>query len=103
MPQPLDIALGLELSPERTSAIEAVRAYCSDENSVEFWDRVKRVEDICQRWDLSPALASRAADIVSPYLSPDGERGHEAVFDADINALMAALGRAFKGDDSVQS
>jgi len=94
MVKPLDIYLGQELSAERKTAIEAVAATGLDDNEFEFWDRVQRVQDICGRWDVSPAIVAQAIDFIWPYVSPDGEYGHMIVADCDLNGLLAAIARA---------
>lgn len=98
MPQPLDIALGMEISKERRAAIEAVKlSDCKDENSIEFWDHVKRVEEICSRYtNYSAPAVAQALDVVSPFLSPDGEYGRMMVSDGDINRLVAAVAHVHK-------
>lgn len=94
MVQPLDIALGMELSAKRSAAIDAVRTNCPDDTSIEFWSKVKRVEEVCSRWNVSPEQASRAIEIVAPYLIPDGEYGRMMIADYDIDRLVADIARA---------
>ena len=97
MPQPLDIVLGATLSKARTDAIEAVRlSDCKDENSIEFWDRVSRVQDICARWQISAPAAAQALDVLAPFLSCDGEYGRMMVTDSDLNRLVVAIARVHK-------
>ena len=97
MPKPLDVVLGDELPKPRQDAIDAVRASgCTDDNSMEFWDRVGRVQKICAEYTTTPMAAAKALAIVDPHLSPDGERGHMAVFDSDINRLVRDVANAIE-------
>lgn len=95
MVKPLDVYLGQELAPEREAAIAAVKTTLDDDNSHEFWDRVRRVQDICEKWDVEPRHAASAVALVSGFLTPDGEYGHMVVSDGDINPLVAAIAHRF--------
>ena len=92
MPKPLDVYFGEELAPERQAAIDAVReSGLTDDNSMEFWDRVRRVQDICSARKTDPKIIARACAIVEPHLSSDGDRGDEGVFHSDIERLIFSV------------
>lgn len=97
MPQPIDIVMGSPLAPERKAAIDAVRsAGGADDNSYEFWERVGRVQNICAKQKIDPAQVVKAIDLLSSYISPDGEYGHMTVTNSDINPMIAAVARRIK-------
>lgn len=92
MVKPLDVYLGMELPKERQEAIDAVRAAGGvDDERAEFWDRVSRVQDICDSGGADAYKVARVLGVVSIYMFADGEYGRMMIGDSDINRLVRHL------------
>lgn len=70
---------------------KAMTAHGLDDDTFDFWDRVKRIEEIITGQNIIAEHAAEAVNLVSQFLSNDGECGHVVVVDADITRLMASI------------